>query len=115
MDAKTRSCAGGTPNGDAKPDAVDDSTVATYVDAYRQHGTFDELPRSVDPDAGSHGGGARHLARAGTAVVEVDRPNRQVRRREDKSDPVDAEAAGSSGGNPSPLGHAARCAHCAAR
>ena len=43
---------------------------------------------------GSYGAGlARHLARAGIAVVEVDRPNRQVRRREGKSDPVDAVAA----------------------
>ncbi len=35
----------------------------------------------------------RHLGRAGIAVVEVDRPNRQVRRREGKSDPVDAVTA----------------------
>jgi hypothetical protein len=35
----------------------------------------------------------RHLGRAGIAVVEVDRPNRQVRRREGKSDAVDAVAA----------------------
>jgi transposase len=35
----------------------------------------------------------RQLERAGIAVVEVDRPNRQVRRREGKSDPVDAVAA----------------------
>ena len=43
---------------------------------------------------GSYGAGlTRHLDRAGIAVVEVDRPNRQVRRREGKSDPVDAVAA----------------------
>ena len=43
---------------------------------------------------GSYGAGlTRHLTRAGISVVEVDRPNRQVRRREGKSDTVDAVAA----------------------
>src|SRR3954451_25127609 len=44
---------------------------------------------------GSYGAGlARHLARVGLAVVEVDRPNRQERARAGKSDPLDAiEAA----------------------
>jgi transposase len=43
---------------------------------------------------GSYGAAlTRHLDRAGIAVVEVDRPNRQVRRREGKSDPVDAVTA----------------------
>ena len=43
---------------------------------------------------GSYGVGlARHLHDAGVEVVEVDRPNRQKRRRLGKSDPVDAEAA----------------------
>ena len=43
---------------------------------------------------GSYGAGlTRHLTRAGIRVVEVDRPNRQVRRREGKSDTVDAVAA----------------------
>ena len=43
---------------------------------------------------GSYGAGlTRQLARAGISVVEVDRPNRQVRRREGKSDTVDAVAA----------------------
>jgi hypothetical protein len=42
---------------------------------------------------GSYGAGlARHLAGEGVAVVEVNRPNRQTRRR-GKSDPTDAEAA----------------------
>ena len=44
---------------------------------------------------GSWGAGlARHLNAEGLAVVEVNRPNRQNRRRRGKSDPVDAEAAG---------------------
>lgn len=43
---------------------------------------------------GSYGVGlARHLHGEGIMVVEVDRPNRQRRRRFGKSDPVDAEAA----------------------
>ena len=43
---------------------------------------------------GSYGVGlARHLHTEGVVVVEVDRPNRQKRRRWGKSDPIDAEAA----------------------
>jgi transposase len=43
---------------------------------------------------GSYGAGlARHLRRHGVAVVEVDRPNRQVRHRKGKSDHIDAVAA----------------------
>jgi transposase len=43
---------------------------------------------------GSYGAGlARHLRAAGVGVSEVDRPNRQVRRRQGKSDPVDAVEA----------------------
>jgi transposase len=43
---------------------------------------------------GSWGAGlTRYLVGEGVEVVEVDRPNRQMRRRHGKSDPVDAEAA----------------------
>jgi transposase len=43
---------------------------------------------------GSYGVGLGwHLHREGIEVVEVDRPNRQTRRRFGKSDPIDAEAA----------------------
>ena len=43
---------------------------------------------------GSYGAGlARHLLEAGTDVVEVNRPNRQLRRRRGKDDHTDAEAA----------------------
>ena len=43
---------------------------------------------------GAYGSGvARHLAAAGHRIIEVDRPDRQTRRRHGKSDPVDAEAA----------------------
>ena len=43
---------------------------------------------------GVYGAGlARHLHAQGVAMVEVDRPDRKVRRWQGKSDPVDAEAA----------------------
>jgi hypothetical protein len=43
---------------------------------------------------GSYGIGlARYLVGAGCQVVEINRPNRQTRRRRGKSDPIDAEAA----------------------
>src|SRR5581483_9842720 len=43
---------------------------------------------------GSDGAGlARFLTRSGIEVLEVDRPNRQARRRQGKSDPVDAVEA----------------------
>ena len=43
---------------------------------------------------GSYGAGlARHLTTAGVEVVEVNRPNRQLRRLRGKTDTVDAEAA----------------------
>ena len=43
---------------------------------------------------GSYGSGlAQHLRDQGVPIVEVNRPNRQTRRRHGKSDPVDAQAA----------------------
>ncbi len=43
---------------------------------------------------GSYGSGLiRHLRSAGISVVEVNRPNRQLRRQRGKSDTIDAEAA----------------------
>jgi transposase len=43
---------------------------------------------------GSYGAGlVRHLRAAGRVVIEVDRPDRRLRRRLGKSDPLDAEAA----------------------
>ena len=57
----------------------------------RSHG---ELTLIGVEGTGSYGVGlSRYLTRAGIAVVEVDRPNRQVRHRQGKSDPVDAVAA----------------------
>ena len=53
-----------------------------------------EVVRVGVEGTGAYGAGlARYLAKAEVEVVEVDRPNRQTRRRKGKSDPVDAEAA----------------------
>jgi transposase len=57
--------------------------------------SFGTLTRVGVEGTGSYGAGlARFLRSSGVEVVEVDRPNRQSRRRTGKSDPVDAiEAA----------------------
>jgi len=56
---------------------------------------FGPVTRAGVEGTGSYGAGlARYLRSAGVEVVEVDRPNRQARRRAGKSDPLDAiEAA----------------------
>jgi transposase len=57
-------------------------------------GRFGVVARVGVEGTGAYGAGlARYLAKAGVDVVEVDRPNRQTRRRRGKSDPVDAEVA----------------------
>jgi transposase len=57
----------------------------------QSHGTLDKV--GVE-GTGAYGAGlARHLGTEGITVVEVNRPNRQMRRRRGKSDSVDAEAA----------------------
>jgi transposase len=58
---------------------------------------FGQVERVGIEGTGSYGAGlARHLRGEGVCVVEVNRPNRQTRRRHGKSDPVDAEAAARS-------------------
>lgn len=53
-----------------------------------------ELARAGVEGTGSYGAGlARFLAAAGVVVLEVNRPDRQRRRRHGKSDPVDAVSA----------------------
>jgi transposase len=56
---------------------------------------FGEMERVGVEGTGAYGAGlARHVRGWGLEVIEVDRPNRQARRRVGKSDPVDAiEAA----------------------
>ena len=57
----------------------------------RSHG---EVARAGVEGTGAYGAGlARHLAEAGVCVLEVNRPNRQARRRHGKSDTADAVAA----------------------
>jgi transposase len=56
--------------------------------------SFGRLVRVGIEGTGSYGAGlTRFLRAAGIPVVEVNRPNRQWRRRHGKSDPADAEAA----------------------
>jgi transposase len=56
--------------------------------------TLGSVHRAGIEGTGCYGAGlAEHLASEGIAVVEVNRPNRQARRRRGKSDPADAEAA----------------------
>lgn len=58
---------------------------------------FGEVARVGVEGTGSYGAGlARLLREAGMEVVEVDRPNRQARRRRGKSDPIDAVEAARS-------------------
>ena len=53
-----------------------------------------EFRRAGVEGTGAYGAGlARCLSTEGITVIEVDRPNRQRRRRNGKSDPTDAEAA----------------------
>jgi len=56
--------------------------------------SFGELDRVGIEGTGSYGSGlAHHIRERGVQVVEVNRPNRQARRRHGKSDAADAEAA----------------------
>lgn len=56
---------------------------------------------------GSYGAGlARRLTAAGVEVVEVDRPNRQLRRRQGKTDPLDAVEAARAAQSGRALGRA---------
>lgn len=70
------------------------ATAAGYrrlVGWARSHG---QLSRAGVEGTGAYGAGlCRHLRKVGVEVIEVDRPNRQQRRRRGKSDPTDAEAA----------------------
>jgi transposase len=71
------------------------TTVAGYHALAGWLESFGPIERVGVEGTGTYGAGlARHLAAAGIAVFEVDRPNRQERRRNGKSDELDAiEAA----------------------
>ena len=70
------------------------TTGAGYEQLLAWMGSWGALRCVGVEGTGSYGAGlARHLTAAGTAVIEVNRPNRQERRRRGKSDVVDAETA----------------------
>lgn len=70
------------------------TTARGYRDLLAWLRGFGELEQVGVEGTGSYGAGlTRHLLSEGVAVLEVDRPNRQARRRRGKSDPVDAEMA----------------------
>jgi transposase len=68
--------------------------TAGYQDLFRWLTSFGPVYRVGVEGTGSYGVGlARFLHDEGVAMVEVDRPNRQTRRKVGKSDPTDAVAA----------------------
>jgi transposase len=70
------------------------STPAGFAELAAWAGRFGPVARFGIEGTGSYGAGlARWLRPRGHAVLEVERPDRQARRRRGKSDPVDAEAA----------------------
>jgi transposase len=80
--------------GRAMGNATFPASAAGYVQLLKWLRSFGALDRVGIEGTGSYGSGlAQHLREEGVAVVEVNRPNRQARRRHGKSDPADAEAA----------------------
>ena len=74
--------------------AAFDADTAGYTALLGWLGGHGSVERVGVEGTGPHGAGlARHLAAAGVDVVDVNRPNRQMRRRRGKTDTVDAEAA----------------------
>lgn len=70
------------------------TTTAGYMDLLAWLKQYGDVRAVGVEGTGSYGAGlARFLRFQGVDVVEVDRPNRKLRRRLGKSDPVDAEAA----------------------
>jgi transposase len=70
------------------------ATASGYVSLLDWVRSFGALERVGVEGTGSYGAGlTRYLTTQGVPVVEVNRPNRQTRRRNGKSDPADAEAA----------------------
>src|SRR5690242_17760022 len=70
------------------------ATAAGYARLLGWLGGFGTVCLVGIEGTGSYGAGlARHITAAGVRVVEVDRPDRQDRRRQGKSDPLDAVSA----------------------
>ncbi len=75
-------------------DASFPTTKKGYVELSAFVSSFGELVRVGVEGTGSYGAAlTRHLQEQGIEIVEVIRPNRQVRRMKGKSDPIDAYAA----------------------
>jgi transposase len=71
-----------------------DASPRGYKAMFEWLGAFGTLSKVGVEGTGAYGAGlGRFLAKAGVEVVEVDRPNRQVRRKKGKSDPADAVEA----------------------
>ena len=70
------------------------TTSAGYENLRRWRAGFGPLQRVGVEGTGSYGAGlTRHLRAAGIDVVEINRPNRQLRRRRGKSDTVDPKSS----------------------
>jgi len=83
-----------TASGDGLATASFPTTGMGYAQLRKWAGGFGPVQVAGVEGTGSYGAGlSRFLRREGIAVVEVNRPDRAVRRRRGKSDPVDAEAA----------------------
>ena len=83
---------------DANGGVLGVESFATTLDGYRELcswlATFGTVDRVGVEGTGAYGAGlARHLRGRGVVVIEVDRPNRQERRRNGKSDELDAVEA----------------------
>ncbi len=83
---------------DERGKVLDTAGFETTGNGYRQllawMRSFGDVQRVGVEGTGAYGAGlARHLHDEGVEAVEVNRPNRQMRRRRGKSDTVDAEAA----------------------
>jgi transposase len=71
------------------------TTPAGYRELHAWLSSFGDVERIGVEGTGAYGAGlARFLQRAGVSVIEVDRPNRQARRANGKSDQLDAIEAG---------------------
>ncbi len=70
------------------------ATTAGFAELHRWLESFGSLAQVGVEGTGAYGAGlARHLRGCGVEVIEVDRPNRQLRRRSGKTDSIDAVEA----------------------
>jgi transposase len=74
------------------------ATAAGYQALLAWAGTFGVLRRAGVECTGSYGAAlARHLRAAGVEVIEVNQPDKATRRRQGKTDSLDAVSAGPGG------------------